>query len=280
MMPFRVLIVSFLLLLCACAGKQAAPEEEQAVQQSVKTSVTDESFPARSESSAVSAAAESPSQDNDDFSLDDYDDDSPAVDVSDPFESWNRFWFDFNDALLLKVIKPIHEGYSKVVPGSMRSGISNFANNLGAPVRFLNSLLQGKFTQAGVEFGRFCINTMTSLGLADVASQSKPLYPYHPETENLGHTLAVWGMGEGPYLVWPFFGPSTARGTLGMIGDAFAAPHNYFVTWQANLATSVGFRFNDMDKTYTPYEQVIAASLEPYIAVRNGYLLLLRRIPR
>ncbi|MCH5276266.1 MAG: VacJ family lipoprotein [Desulfovibrionaceae bacterium] len=215
----------------------------------------------------------------DDFSLDDYDDDSPAVAVSDPFESWNRFWFDFNDVLLLKVIKPVHEGYSKVLPASMRSGISNFAHNLGAPVRFFNSVLQGKFTQAGVEFGRFCINTMTSLGLADVASQSKPLYPYHPETENFGHTLAVWGMGEGPYLVWPFVGPSTARESVGMVGDLFAAPHNYFLNWQTNLASSVGFRFNDMDKLYKPYEQVVSASLEPYIAVRNGYLLLLRRIP-
>ncbi len=182
--------------------------------------------------------------------------------------------------LLLKVVKPVHTGYAKVVPGPIRSGISNFAHNLGAPVRFLNSLLQGKFTQAGVEFGRFCINTMTSFGLADVASQSKPLYPYHPETENFGHTLAVWGVPEGPYLVWPFFGPSTARGTVGMVGDVFAAPQNYALNWQASLAASSGFTFNDMDKVYKPYEQVVGASLEPYIAVRNGYLTLLRRIPR
>ena len=65
-----------------------------------------------------------------------------------------------------------------------------------------------------------------------------------------------------------------------MVGDVFAAPQNYALNWQASLAASSGFTFNDMDKVYKPYEQVVGASLEPYIAVRNGYLTLLRRIPR
>lgn len=264
------------VLLTGCSAKQpvtaptgatnaeaAAPSEPAAV------TVTDSSTPASLETAS-----------GDEYSLDDYDDDSSAILVSDPLEPWNRFWFRFNDVLLLKVLKPVHTGYAKVVPGSVRGGISNFAHNLTSPVRFLNSLLQGKFTQAGVEFGRFCINTMTSLGLADVASQSKPLYPYHPETENFGHTLAVWGVPEGPFLVWPFFGPTTARGTVGMIGDAFAVPQNYLISWRFTVTSGAGFTFNGLDKIYEPYEQVSKASLEPYIAIRNGYLTLLRGIPR
>lgn len=282
-------LVLTVLLMCGCAAKHSTPEtgqpiSVQSVQQTVEEPVPNDFSLADSSGTAPAAASISDGgaalDDYDDYSLDDYDDDASSVAVFDPLEPWNRFWFRFNDVLLLKVVKPVHTGYAKVVPGPIRSGISNFAHNLGAPVRFLNSLLQGKFTQAGVEFGRFCINTMTSFGLADVASQSKPLYPYHPETENFGHTLAVWGVPEGPYLVWPFFGPSTARGTVGMVGDVFAAPQNYALNWQASLAASSGFTFNDMDKVYKPYEQVVGASLEPYIAVRNGYLTLLRRIPR
>ncbi len=278
------------LLVFGCAAKHAAPEAEpsisvQPVQQTVEEPATNEFSPTNSEGAAPSAVAISDDgaaldDYGDDYSLDDYDDDAPAVEVFDPLEPWNRFWFRFNDVLLLKVVKPVHRGYAKVVPGPIRSGISNFAHNLGAPVRFLNSLLQGKFTQAGVEFGRFCINTMTSFGLADVASQSKPLYPYRPETENFGHTLTVWGVPEGPYLIWPVFGPSTARNTVGMVGDVFAAPHNYALNWQSSLAASSGFTYNDMDKVYETYEQVVRASLEPYIAIRNGYLTLLRRFPR
>lgn len=301
------ILVLAALLLTGCAAKHSAPTADlAAVSVSTPENVTAENTDAvptafadsgsldtsndtaslddyeeePDGATAALASSDIATSSGDEFSLDDYDDDMPSVEVSDPLEPWNRFWFRFNDVMLLNVFKPIHSGYAKVVPEPVRGGISNFAHNLASPVRFLNSLLQGKFTQAGVEFGRFCINTMTSLGLADVASQSKPLYPYHPETENFGHTLAVWGIPEGPYLVWPFFGPSTARGTVGLVGDMFAEPVNYALSWQINLLSSTGFTFNDLDKVYRPYEQVVGASLEPYIAVRNGYLTLLRRIPR
>lgn len=278
-LPMAVILCGVLLAGCSAKQPGAAPPATETAPIAAASESPASSAPADAivtDSAEPTAVAVS----DDAFSLDDYDDDSSSVQVSDPLEPWNRFWFRFNDVLLLNVLKPVHTGYAKVVPAPVRGGISNFAHNLVSPIRFLNSLLQGKFTQAGVEFGRFCINTMTSLGLADVASQSKPLYPYHPETENFGHTLAVWGVPEGPFLIWPFFGPTTARGTVGLIGDGFAAPQNYIISWRFTATSAVGFTFNDLDKVYKPYEQVSKASLEPYIAIRNGYLTMLRNIPR
>ncbi len=208
------------------------------------------------------------------FSLDDYDDEPMAV--SDPLEPWNRMWFHVNEFLLLDVLKPVHVAYTNTVPAPLRSGLSNFRHNLLSPVRFLNSLLQGKFGQAGVEFGRFFINTVTSLGFVDVAARDKPLFPYHPETANFEHTLAVWGLPEGFYLVWPFLGPSTLRGTAGMAGDAFMTPQSYALPLAVSAGSTLGLTFNELDTLYTPYEQMKRISIEPYVALRNAYLTLIR----
>jgi phospholipid-binding lipoprotein MlaA len=209
-------------------------------------------------------------------SLDDYDDEEYGKSVRDPFERWNRFWFRFNNALLLKALKPAHGAYARVVPAPIRAGLAHFRHHLAAPVRFANSLLQGKLTQAGVEFGRFFINTVTSLGFADVAALNRPLFPYHPESATFGHTLGVWRLPEGPYLVWPLLGPSTLRETAGLAGDWLMAPQSRFLPWQATMGVSAGLAFNVLEQTYVPYEMLMDIALEPYSAMRYAYLSRLR----
>ena len=227
------------------------------------------------EPSAVSVASVEVSAVDEDFGgLDDYDDYSAEDEAlqDDPLEDWNRFWFHVNDWFLQYLVKPVHKGYAFIVPEPIRNGIGNFAHNLAFPVRMLNSMLQGEFAQAGVEFDRSLVNFMVSFGFADVASQSKPLYPYHPETANFDCTLGVWGVPDGPYFIIPFLGPSTVRGAFGEAGDAFMKPQYYALDWEVSTASSLFLSFNDVDKLYKPYDQITESALEPYVALRNAYL--------
>ena len=227
------------------------------------------------EPSAVSVASVEESAVDEDFGgLDDYDDYSAEDEAlqDDPLEGWNRFWFHVNDWFLQYLVKPVHKGYAFIVPEPIRNGIGNFAHNLAFPVRMLNSMLQGEFAQAGVEFDRSLVNFMVGFGFADVASQSKPLYPYHPETANFDCTLGVWGVPDGPYFIIPFLGPSTVRGAFGEAGDAFMKPQYYALDWEVSTASSLFLSFNDVDKLYKPYDQITESALEPYVALRNAYL--------
>lgn len=256
----RTAIFAALLALVLACGTGCASRQENA--------------PAASQQVAVESVAQSADAGEDFGGLDDYDDysteDLAAQD--DPLEGWNRFWFHVNDWFLEYIVKPLHKGYAFIVPEPIRNGISNFAHNVAFPVRMLNSLLQGEFAQAGVEFDRSVVNFMVSLGFADVASQSKPLYPYHPETENFDYTLGVWGVPDGPYFIIPFLGPSTVRGAVGETGDAFMKPQYYALDWEVSTASSVYLAFNGADALYKPYDQITESALEPYVALRNAYL--------
>ena len=256
----RTAIFAALLALVLACGTGCASRQENA--------------PAASQQVAVESVAQSADAGEDFGGLDDYDDysteDLAAQD--DPLEGWNRFWFHVNDWFLEYIVKPLHKGYAFIVPEPIRNGVSNFAHNVAFPVRMLNSLLQGEFAQAGVEFDRSVVNFMVSLGFADVASQSKPLYPYHPETENFDYTLGVWGVPDGPYFIIPFLGPSTVRGAVGETGDAFMKPQYYALDWEVSTASSVSLAFNGADALYKPYDQITESALEPYVALRNAYL--------
>ncbi len=256
----RTAIFAALLALVLACGTGCASRQENA--------------PAASQQVAAESVAQTTDAGEDFGGLDDYDDYS-AEDLAaqdDPLEGWNRFWFHVNDWFLEYIVKPLHKGYAFIVPEPIRNGVSNFAHNVAFPVRMLNSLLQGEFAQAGVEFDRSVVNFMVSLGFADVASQSKPLYPYHPETENFDYTLGVWGVPDGPYFIIPFLGPSTVRGAVGETGDAFMKPQYYALDWEISTASSVYFAFNGADALYKPYDQITESALEPYVALRNAYL--------
>jgi len=144
--------------------------------------------------------------------------------IPDPFEPLNRAFFEFNDKLYFYALKPIATGYKAVVPEPARVGVSDFFNNLSFPVRFANCLLQGKGEGAAMEFARFIINTFMGIGgFVDVASQEG----FKKYDEDLGQTFGAWGAGPGFYICWPFLGPSSARDTIGSVGDGFLDPVNY-----------------------------------------------------
>jgi phospholipid-binding lipoprotein MlaA len=191
--------------------------------------------------------------------------------VADPLEPWNRFWFNFNDITYNYVLHPLNTGYIAIMPQAARSGIKNFFHNLGAPVRVLNNLLQGKGLAAGVEFSSFVLNSVAGLGgLFDIASSHKKVVEVNDEDG--GQTLGVWGMGEGFYIVWPLLGPNNARDSLGLVMDYFADPKTYIIdSWEISLGLTAFKVFNSFDELLDTYDTMKGMSVEPYSSLRDAY---------
>ena len=194
-----------------------------------------------------------------------------AVQVYDPLEPVNRAFFQFNDRFYFWLVKPTATGYRAVVPTEIRTCVKNFFYNLLAPIRIANCLLQGKGARAGSELLRLTINTTAGVGgLADVADR----YPELKSTdEDLGQTLAVWGVGNGFYLVVPFMGPSTLRDGTTWIVDRYLSPVTWTVSSVGDGIAIYGLRsFNDVSFRIGDYETLKAASLDPYAAFRDSYI--------
>ena len=204
--------------------------------------------------------------------LDDYDDESTSIEVYDPLEGWNRFWFAFNDRFFVYVAKPLYRGWETITPQVMRTALKNFLHNILFPVRFVNNILQFRLKAAGVEFSRFMLNTMSSAGFANPAKNKKTIVPVDESGEDLGQTFGVWGIGHGPYLVLPFLGPSSVRDALGKVGDMFASPIYYLEPWYAAWGTAGLLRFNALDDVLPLYDDIKGAAIDPYIFMREAYI--------
>jgi phospholipid-binding lipoprotein MlaA len=190
--------------------------------------------------------------------------------VPDPLEPVNRCMFALNDHLYYWVLKPAGKVYIAVMPGTVRTGMRNFFFNLTTPVRWCNCLLQGKGNAAGVELQRFVINsTVGILGIYDPARSELGLEPVE---EDLGQTLAVWGLQNGCYLVWPVLGPSTVRDSVGMVGDSFLDPVSYVRPWEVALGISAVEFTNNYSFRLDDYDAFKAEAFEPYIAMREAYV--------
>lgn len=140
----------------------------------------------------------------------------------DPFESYNRTMFKVNNAVDAAITEPIARGYTAVIPSPIRDCVGNMFDNLKVPFSALNNVLQGKLQAACEDVTRFALNTTAGLaGCFDVAT--KVGLPNHKE--DLGQTLAVWGVPSGPYVMLPLLGPSNVRDGLARIGQmAMNAP--------------------------------------------------------
>lgn len=152
---------------------------------------------------------------------------STPDEANDPFEPVNRAMLGVNVAADRAVVGPAARAYGEYTPGFVRSGIGNVLRNLREPVVFANLMLQGQPGPAFDSAFRFAANTTVGLGgLFDVAEREGVTR----HEADFGETLAVWGVGEGPYVMLPFLGPSTVRDTGGRIADRYAHPFN----WSAN----------------------------------------------
>jgi phospholipid-binding lipoprotein MlaA len=148
-------------------------------------------------------------------------------DFNDPFEDTNRKIFEFNQTVDRNVLVPVAKAYRTALPDPVRDSVRDFLNNLREPLVFVNDTLQGEFGRAATTVGRFVINSTIGIGgLVDVAGRWGT--PFHEE--DLGLTLGVWGIPEGPYIVVPVLGPSTPRDLGGQVAEGFGDPWNRLVT--------------------------------------------------
>lgn len=136
----------------------------------------------------------------------------------DPLEGINRAFYDFNRVLDGLILKPMAMIYRGVLPEDVRGGVRNALDNLRGPVILANDLMQGETDRAGVTLKRFVVNTTVGvLGVMDPASGQG----LEKHQEDFGQTMAVWGVGSGPYLFLPLIGPSNPRDAAGLAVDAF-----------------------------------------------------------
>lgn len=145
-------------------------------------------------------------------------------DQEDPYESFNRQMFAFNDGLDRAVLEPVAHGYRAITNEPIREGVGNFTSNLNEPLTFVNHVLQGQIPDAGATFGRFVVNTTVGIvGIFDPASA----IGMQRTTEDFGQTLGKWGVQTGPYLVLPLLGSTTPRDLFGKGADIVLNPLNY-----------------------------------------------------
>lgn len=209
-----------------------------------------------------------------DESLYEYEDvfeDEEIKKIADPLEPLNRVFFHFNDKLYFWLLKPAATGYSKVVPEVARISVRKFFNNLTTPIRFVNSILQFKFGSAGIELGRFGINT--TMGLLGLFDPARSQFGLKMQEEDLGQTFGVWwSAGPGFYIVLPVLGPSSFRDSIGLVGDSFLDPITYVNPWiYDRLAIQAGDKFNRVSLVLGDYEDIKKDALDPYAAFRDIY---------
>lgn len=183
---------------------------------------------------------------------------------TDPFEDWNRAMFAFNERADRYVIKPLAEGYEAVTPAPVEKGIRNFFNNLGEPVTMINAMLQGKPSKAARSLTRFVFNSTIGIyGLIDVAGGMG----IERENEDFSQTLAIWGVGSGPYLVLPILGPSDVRGLTGRVADRPLNP----VAWQDEVGATELFVVNGVQTRAGFLRVEPEAAGDPYVLMRSAY---------
>jgi len=158
--------------------------------------------------------------------------DISANEINDPYENLNRKTYQFNENLDEKIAKPIAEIYSKFPP-PIKSGVTNFFNNLEEVDTFINQLLQGKPKESLNDLTRFIINSTIGLaGFIDIASK----IGLERHEEDFGQTLGVWGVGQGPYIMLPVLGPSTLRDTLSRPVSSFLSVTFHMTEVDVNIA--------------------------------------------
>lgn len=192
--------------------------------------------------------------------------DEPA---HDPYEGFNRSMFAVNEVVDKYAAKPVAQVYDAAVPLPLKAGIGNFFGNVGDLWIGVNNALQGKFANAGADFGRLAINlTLGIFGLFDVASE----LGLDKHDEDFGQTLAVWGVGDGPYLFWPIIGPRNVRDTAGWAADLYVDPVGS-VDPVAVRNSLVGLRFVDLRASLLPADRVVEeAALDKYSYIRDAYM--------
>jgi len=187
----------------------------------------------------------------------------------DPWESWNRKVFAFNESLDANLLKPVATAYSEIVPSPVRLAVDNFFGNIADAWSAVNLVLQGRFKTAAQQTMRFAVNsTLGFAGLIDIGSE----VGLERNSEDLGKTFGRWGTGTGAYIVWPLFGPSSVRDTLAMPWDRLASPAWVFDGGSSKVAISSLQIVNARSNFLRAGEMLEGIALDKYTFYRDAYL--------
>lgn len=193
--------------------------------------------------------------------------------ANDPLEPMNRYFFEVNMFLDEMLLKPFAGYYNIALPQVAKDGIRGVLRNIDSPVILANDLFQGEGHRAGVTTGRFFVNTLLGAGgFFDVAKHFGMTY----HDEDFGQTLAVWGSGEGPYLMLPLLGPSNPRDAAGKVVDHFLDPMTY-LAWYYNEVGYINWARGGLEALDTRSRNMQALddlkknSIDFYATIRSLY---------
>lgn len=186
----------------------------------------------------------------------------------DPFQPFNRAMFSVNDGFDEYLLEPTARAWDFVMPHVVQRSISNFFNNLLFPIHFFNNLLQGDIDPAAITITRFAVNTTVGVaGLFDPATDlDLPI-----QRADFGQTLGKWGTPPGPYLVWPIWGSSNVRDTVGLLVDAYFGVQTFFVDLPILVGSTAVNALNTRSMNLETVQGVRDASFDLYVAARNAY---------
>ena len=208
---------------------------------------------------------------DDDFA--EFDSELEVEEVSDPFSGYNRMMTNFNDGLYTNVLTPVNNGYVAVTHIEVRRSIDKFFKNLYYPMRFVNNILQGKFHNAFIETGRFVVNTTAGLGgFFDPAKSEMGMQAHN---EDFGQTLGFYGVGSGPHIVLPLWGPSNLRDFASIFPNTAVSFVDYtdrdWFTLTDTWAGFLGVKTIEQVNSFSLYEKTYrdikndAVDLYPYL---------------
>jgi len=187
----------------------------------------------------------------------------------DPIEGFNRAVFAFNDGIDTVIVRPIAQGYDTALPTPVKTGVSNFFGNIADLFIAVNNLLQGKVPEAAGDAGRVAINsTIGILGIIDWATDMG----LEKHDEDFGQTLGRWGVGNGAYVVVPFFGPNTVRDTAGLVLDVQADPVSRYPRVAVRNALRAVRGISDRAALLPADKLIEEAALDKYSYIRDAYL--------
>ncbi len=271
-MQFLVSAMGMFMLIAGCSTAPAPvhPVDSVAVSTSAGTSFDSDSAPTSSAGSGGDEFSDPFAQPGE----------LSAEEEHDPWEPFNTVMFEFNRKIDKYALKPVAQVYDFVLPDTVQVGVGHFFHNVRFVPRLLNNLFQAKAKGAGIELGRFMINS--TVGVGGFFDPAKQWWGLDTPDEDSGQTLGFYGMKQGPYLVLPFLPPLTLRDGLGYVADRALDP----VTWLVfavspgsqttytigQFGARVGDTVNERSLNLDTFQGVEDTTIDLYAAVRNAYL--------
>jgi phospholipid-binding lipoprotein MlaA len=188
--------------------------------------------------------------------------------IEDPYEGYNRFMQGVNDGIYDYMVEPVAIAYKDLFPEFFRLGIKNVFANAASPVSFVSSLLQGDLDKATRVIGRLVLNSTVGIGgLFDVAGD---YYEVEPVNEDMEQVLGSYDVSSGPYLVLPFFGPSSPRNLVGKVFDSLLNPAFWFSpSFVVGAGITAEERVNSTSFIVDDYKELKENAVDPYISLRD-----------